>query len=109
MMNHATTDGAVLIVKMPARDINGVRGRLPIAVTYDLHRTPWAPVVRLIMTIYDDSPYPLLFETFFNIADAEQLRNLEDLTAANALRILFYDENCTHRLNKIVTQSDDPC
>jgi hypothetical protein len=108
VMNHATTDGAVLIVKCPRQEIEHMRGHLPIAITWELHRAPWAPVVRLVVTVYDDQPHPFMLETFFNVADPEQLANLRDLIDTDRVRVLFYDETCTHRLSKIVTQAVEP-
>ena len=104
---HNTTIGSCLIVKIPRQEIDAVRGRVPVSVSYELHRHPAGPVIRLVLTIHDHLRYPLMLETFVNPADLEQAEEFADLVARDQLHVLFYDQELKHRLSKIVTQAAD--
>src|SRR3712207_5429190 len=61
-----TDRGTVLLVKAPGREIESVRGRVPIEVRHELYQHPAAPVVRVVTRIYDQPDRPLALETFVN-------------------------------------------
>ena len=105
---HNTTVGSCLVVKLPRDEIDAIRGRVPVSVTYELHRHPAGPVIRLVLTIHDHLQYPLLLETFVNPADLDQAEEFADLVGSSELRVLFYDQELAHRLSKVVTQTPDP-
>jgi len=114
MLAQDTTDGAVLIVKMPSADIEDCRGRLPIYVVYQVHKTEYGPLARLVLVVYMKVRMPfedieeqtsIVMETFFNPADPQQLADLKDLTSRDQLRVLFYNDDLEHVLSKRVTQS----
>jgi hypothetical protein len=99
---HATDTGTVLIMKMPGTDIYSVRGPVPIWIRQELYTRPSAPVIRMVVTIYDQIESPLAVETFFNVADETQRADLAALATQDELAILFFDEALAHQLTKVV-------
>jgi hypothetical protein len=102
----ATSDGAVLILKAPAEDIDAIRGRVPVLVRYELYRYTAGPIVRLVLGVNGD-PFQLVWETFINPADPDQMQELADAIGRPTLRVLCYDEQVRHRLSKVVGQPQD--
>lgn len=101
-VTHASDQGTVFILKAPRHDIESLRGTVPVAVRHELYDHPSAPVIRLLLTFYDQPARPLAFETFVNVANPAQRADYADLAQQPALTLLFYDETVTHRLNKRV-------
>lgn len=96
-----TTDrGTVLVVKAPGREIDSLRGPVPIHLQHELHRHPRAPVIRTVVTIYDRPQSPLALETFTNVADETQRAEFAALAEQPELGMLFYDEMLSLRLTK---------
>jgi len=91
--------GTVFIIKAPIQDILSCWGNVPIQVQHQLYKHFAAPVIRSLITIYDQAD-PLAFETFYNIMDAEQRQALTAQTQQDELLLLFYDEALIHRLSK---------
>src|SRR5262245_41993527 len=91
-LTHATNQGTVLVLKTPRSEIESVRGTVPIQVRHELHRHPSAPVIRMVVTIYDQPTRPLAFDTFINVADPEQRDDFAALASQTELHLLFYDE-----------------
>jgi hypothetical protein len=85
-----------------SNDILRARGTIPVHIQHALldHRT--APVIRSILTLYDQPQRPLRFESFINIKDPAQRSDFADLAAQDQLTLLFYDEQLQHRLSKLV-------
>lgn len=104
---HGTDNGTVFIVKMPAHEINSVRGRVPIHLRHELYEHPTAPVIRTVLTIHDQPDRPLAIETFTNIEDEQQRSDFASLATQRDFLILFYDEALRHRLIKRVDYSPD--
>jgi hypothetical protein len=50
---HETTDGTAHVIKLPAVEIESVRCTVPIQVRHELYAHPAAPVIRSVITIYD--------------------------------------------------------
>lgn len=71
-LTHATDRGTILVIKAPSREIRSVRGRVPIQLRHELYDYPQAPVVRMVLTIYDQPSRPLALETFVNVEDEQQ-------------------------------------
>jgi hypothetical protein len=103
---QAADQGTVLIVKAPGREIESVRGTVPIQLRHELHRHPAAPVIRMLLTIYDQPGRPLALETFINVADPQQRDDFAALSSQHELRLLFYDEQLRHQLSKRVALRD---
>jgi hypothetical protein len=97
---HATTDGTAHVIKLPAAEIESVRGRVPIQVRHELYAHPAALVIRSVITIYDQPDRPLTLETMTNIAETDQRADFARLTTQKELLLLFYDEHLRHRLSK---------
>src|SRR5438876_11154080 len=64
-----TDIGTVFLVKAPARDIQSLRGTIPIRFVHELYAQPTAPVIRTVVTLYDRPQNPLAIETFTNVED----------------------------------------
>ncbi len=99
---HETTDGTAHVIKLPEEEIESVRGRVPIQVRHELYAHPAAPVIRSVITIYDQPDRPLALETMTNIAEADQRADFARLATQKELLLLFYDEQLRHRLSKRV-------
>jgi hypothetical protein len=107
-VSQQTSDGTVLVVKIPSQDIESCRGRQQILVRYELYTTAHGPALRLLLAIHDVPGAPLKMETFCNVGDPVQLAEYRDLLSRAALRVLFYDEALEHRLSKVIPQPSDP-
>lgn len=59
-------------MKIPDGDIQTLSGRVPIRVRHELFTHPLAPVIRMVVTIYDRPHNPLALETFINVEDPQQ-------------------------------------
>lgn len=103
---QATDRGTVLVIKAPGGDIRSVRGRVPIGLRYELYEHPAAPVIRMVLRIYDQPTRPLALETFINVEDPQQRSDFAALGNQDELHMLFYDETLAHRLSKGVGNPD---
>ena len=99
-LTHATDKGTAFIIKAPSYDIESVRGRVPIYLSHKLYAHPAAPVIRILLVIYDQPDRPLALETFINVEDPQQEADFERLTKQEESYLLFYDELLQHRLTK---------
>ncbi|TAK30929.1 MAG: hypothetical protein EPO21_18485 [Chloroflexota bacterium] len=102
---HETNEGTVFIIKAPNREIESLRGRIPIHLRHELHMHPTAPVIRTVLRLYDQPEHPLALETFTNIEEADQRATFEALSGQNQVYLLFYDESLAHRLSKGVAHT----
>jgi hypothetical protein len=103
---HATDQGTMFVVKAPARDIQSLRGNVPVHITHELYQHPQAPVIRTLIRWYDEPDRPLALETYTNIGDEQQRADFLDLAQRPELRFLFYDRSLRHRLTKAVRNPD---
>ncbi len=101
-LTQATDHGTVLVLKAPGREIESVRGPVPIQLCHELYQQPTAPVIRMVVTLYDQPARPLAFESFINVEDPQQRADYAALATQPELLLLFYDETLTHRLTKRV-------
>jgi len=99
---HETDQGSAFVIKAPARDIEGLRGRLPIHLRHELYDHPAAPVICTVLTLYDRPETPLALESFTNVGDLQQRAEFAALATQAQLILLFYDETLAHRLTKLV-------
>jgi hypothetical protein len=102
-LTQATDRGTVLVLKAPGHEIESVRGQVPIQLRHELYQQPTAPVIRMVMTLYDQPARPLAFESFINVEDSQQRADYAALAQQPTLLLLFYDEHLTHRLSKTMT------
>jgi hypothetical protein len=101
-----TDQGSVFVAKAPAREIQSLRGNIPVRILHQLYEHPQAPVIRTVITWYDQPTQPLALETFINVADPQQRTDFTDLANQQELRFLFYDRALRHRLSKLVRNPD---
>jgi hypothetical protein len=99
---QGTDQGTAFVLKLPAEDIESARGRVPIRLRHELYAHPTAPVIRTLLTLYDQPDRPLALETFTNIQDEDQRSAFAALAHQEALLLLFYDEQLAHKLTKVV-------
>jgi hypothetical protein len=105
-LTHPTDQGTVLIIKVPAHEIQSVRGTIPIRMAHELYEHPAAPVIRLRLTLYDQPATPLALETFINVEDPQQQDDFAALATQTQLPMLCYDEQLRHRLTKVLVLRD---
>lgn len=96
----ATDKGTVFVIKAPAHEIDSVRGAVPIGLQHEIYQYPSAPVIRTVLTIYDQSDRPLSMESFTNIEDPQQKAEFAALARQKEAYMLFYDERLQYRLVK---------
>ncbi len=89
-----------MAIKVPKSDIDSAHGNVPIRVRHELLTHPAAPVIRMVVTIYDRARHPLALETFINVEDTDQREYYQALADQDTLLMLFYDETVTYRLTK---------
>jgi len=113
MVTVGSSEGALLVAKLPNADIEDIRGIRKIEVSYRLHRTSYGPAISLILTIFLDAftdedgvehVPSVILETFFNPSDDVQMADFDDLLTHEHLRLLVYGDALDHRLSKKVTQ-----
>ncbi|MGH9963065.1 MAG: hypothetical protein ACREBC_39110 [Pyrinomonadaceae bacterium] len=104
---QATNQGTAFVIKLPGQEIASVRGRVPIHLRHELYSHPAAPVIRTVLTIYDQPARPLGLETFTNAAQPDQRDDFARLASQDQLPLLFYDERLAHRLSKVVPYQDE--
>lgn len=96
--------GTILVVKVAGREIESVRGVVPVELRHELYHHPLAPVIRIVTRIYDRPDSSLGLETFVNVEDPDQRTDYAALAEQGELNLLFYDERLQHRLTKRVGQ-----
>src|SRR5438045_307567 len=87
-LTWATDRGTVLLIKAPANEIESLRGRLPIEVRHELFEHQTAPVIRLVITFYDQPARPLAVESFINVEDPQQRADFAALVDQQELDML---------------------
>ena len=97
-----TDQGTAFVIKLPAAEIAGLRGRLPMHLRHELYAHPAAPVIRTVLTVYDQPQTPLALESYTNVQDPHQRAEFAALIAQDRLYLVFYDETLTHRLTKVL-------
>ena len=56
---QATDQGTVFVVKAPGQDIQSLGGNVPVRVLHQLYDYPQAPVIRTVITWYDQPQFML--------------------------------------------------
>src|SRR4051812_47172577 len=101
-LTQAIDKGTAFVLKLPHVEIDSVRGTVPIQFRQELYDHPLAPVIRIVITIYDQLTAPLAVETFINVADEQQRGDFAALKGQDKLILLFYNESLTHSLTKVL-------
>jgi hypothetical protein len=104
----ASERGTLFVIKAPTADIAAVRGAIPVELRHQLYRHPAAPVICMLLRLYDDPAAPLALETFINVADPAQRADYARLASQLTLELRFYDEILQPRLAKQITHSSAP-
>jgi len=104
---QATDQGTAFVVKLPGCEIESVRGRVFIQMTHELYAQTTAPVIRTVLRMYDQPESHLAMETYTNVEDEVQRADFASLGRQDRFLMLFYDEQLSHRLAKVVTH-DQP-
>ena len=75
---------------------------MPVLFRQELYRHRTAPVVRLLLRLYDRHapPSSLAFESFVNVDDEGQRSDYGELARQDRVDLHFYDEALRHRLTK---------
>lgn len=103
LLAHGTDRGTVYVVKAPASDIAGLRGRIPISVRHELYEHPLSPVIRTVLRLYDRPQTPLALECYCNAGEPDQREEFAALGRQGELLLLCYDaRELRHRLSKRV-------
>src|SRR4051795_12385528 len=71
-LTHPTDQGTVLVMKAPRQEIESIRGPILMEVRHELYQHPSAPVIRMVVVMYDQPARPLAFESFINVEDPQQ-------------------------------------
>lgn len=99
-----TERGSGFVIKAPGEEIESLRGPLPVLFRHELYRHPSAPVIRLLLRLYDRPddrpPSSLAFESFVNVDDDGQRNDYGDLARQDLVGLHFYDGALRHRLTK---------
>jgi hypothetical protein len=104
-LTHPTDQGSVLVLKAPEPEIASVQGPVPIGIWHSLYDHPTAPVIRMLLRLYDQPNGSLAFESFVNVADPRQRADYAALSQQDQFALLFFDEQLRHRLTKVVDNS----
>lgn len=78
----------------------------PITYRWELIKMPTAPLIRLALHIHDRPDNPYQFESFLNVAVADQAQVLADLAGQDRLYLPFYGDNLTYRLARTVPHDE---
>jgi hypothetical protein len=100
-----TERGSGFMIKAPTDEIERLRGPMPVLFRQELYRHRTAPVVRLLLRLYDRPPATLAFENFVNVDDEGQRGDYGELARQDRVDLHFYDEALRHRLTKRIVNS----
>ena len=100
-----TTRGAIHICHAPDRDIRGFANQ-PVVYRWQLIKMPTAPLIRLEVLILDNPQNPYRFESFLNVAAADQARILYELAGQEKLYLAFYGDDLRYRYTKEVEHGE---
>jgi len=101
-----TSLGTLFVFKAPAREIESIRGTVPVNVTHELYQTEFAPVIRSLIRWFDQPQQPLSFETFTNVRSDSQRQEFSGLANQPDYLCAFYDEAIQQRLAKRVRNTN---
>ena len=96
-----TNRGVVHICHASDRDIQGFRNK-PVLSRWQLIQMPTAPLIRLELAILDNPANPFRFESFLNVAAADQASVLSQLANQEELYLAFYGDDLDYRYTKVI-------
>ena len=96
-----TDNGIVHICHASDRDIAGFQGA-PVRYQWQLIMMPNAPLIRLLFTVIDNPANPYQFESFLNVAEADQAKVLTDLVEQDQFSLAFYGDDLSYRYSKVI-------
>lgn len=102
---QATDQGTAFVIKLPRFEIESVRDWMPVELSHELYQHPAAPVIRTLVTLYDQPHLPLALETFTNIEDPAQRAEFAALGKQRSIPLLFYDEELSPQLSKLIASA----
>jgi hypothetical protein len=97
--------GVVHVCYAADRDIEGFAGK-PLLYRWQLVKMPTAPLIRLEVVILDNAANPYRFESFLNVAQADQARVLAELANQDRLYLAFYGDDLAHRFTHVVDHDE---
>lgn len=86
-------------------DIEGFKNK-PVWFQWQLIKMPTAPLIRMEIAVIDDPDNPYRFETFFNVADEQQVDILSELAAQDKLHFAFYGDDLSPTFTKTVPHNE---
>lgn len=86
-------------------DIAGFVGS-SITAHWELIEMPTAPLIRLSLLVYDSPAHPYRFESFLNVAAADQREVLAQLAGQEALYLAFYGDDLTYRYTAAIAHDE---
>lgn len=97
-----TDNGIVHICHASDRDIASFK-EAPVRYQWQLIMMPTAPLIRLELVVLDNPVNPFKFESFLNVAEADQAQVLADLVEQDELALAFYGDDLTYRYAKVIS------
>jgi hypothetical protein len=97
--------GIIHVCHAPDKDIDSFPHH-PVTYCWQLIRMPTAPLIRLELLILDNPANPYRFESFLNIAAADQARTLYELASQEKLYLAFYGDQLDYRYTKEVEHDE---
>ncbi len=96
-----TNVGIVHVCHASDADIEGFVDK-PVRYQWQLIKMPTAPLIRLDITILDRPENPFKFESFLNVAAADQAQVLADLANQDKLYLAMYGDDLKYRYTKVI-------
>ena len=94
-------NGIIHVCHVSDRDIASFK-RAPVKYQWQLIMMPTAPLIRLLFVVVDDPHNPYQFESFLNVAEADQAQVLADLGEQDHFALAFYGDDLSYRYAKVV-------
>jgi hypothetical protein len=104
-LSAESSRGIIHVCHAPDEDIDGFAGQ-PVVYQWQLIRMTTAPLIRLELLILDDPDNPYRFESFLNIAAADQANVLYELANQEKLYLAFYGKGLDYRYTKEVEHDE---
>lgn len=102
---HGTDHGSIYICKAPCREIDQLRGPLPVGLTHSLYEHLNAPVIQSVIRLYDQPQSHLALESYVNVADEGQRDDFAALGRQRTIALAFYNERLDNQLIKRIANN----
>lgn len=100
-----TSIGIVHICHAPDTEIDGFADK-PVWYQWQLIKMPTSPLIRLEVVVMDNPLSPFRFESFLNVAEADQLNVLTELASQSSLYLTFYGAGLNYRFTKVLEHDE---